>query len=81
MAMQFSPKILGLNVGNLRTVFGQSGVKFRDFFQTVRDWIFGLFLGSPRLIFKLYWMCVLFFFFFFVAGKMNNMLICAYMMY
>ena len=27
--MQFSPKILGLNVGMFGTVFGQSGSKFR----------------------------------------------------
>ena len=33
MAVQFSPKILGLNVGNLRTVFGQSEDEFRDYFR------------------------------------------------
>ena len=27
--MQFSPKILGLNVGMFRTFLGQSGTKFR----------------------------------------------------
>ena len=27
--MQFSPKILGLNVGMFGTVFGQSGTEFR----------------------------------------------------
>ena len=37
MAMQFNPKILGLNVGNFGTVFGQYGVEFWDYFQTVRD--------------------------------------------
>ena len=30
MAVRFSPKILGLNVGIFGTVFGQSGIEFSD---------------------------------------------------
>ena len=29
--MQFSPKILGLNIGIFKTVFGQSETEFSDF--------------------------------------------------
>ena len=38
MAVQFSPKILGLNVENFETVFGHSGTEFT-----------GLFFDSPEL--------------------------------
>ena len=34
MVVQFSPKILRLNVGNFRTVFKQSGTKFLDYYWT-----------------------------------------------
>ena len=34
-AMQFSPEILGLNVGIFRTVSNSSGLDFRDYFRTV----------------------------------------------
>ena len=34
MAVQFSPKILGLNVGNLRNAFGQSETEFQDYCNT-----------------------------------------------
>ena len=32
MAVQFSSKILGLNVGVFGTVFGQSGTEFLDYY-------------------------------------------------
>ena len=37
MTVQFSPKILGLNVENFRTVFGHFETGFWDCFRTVRD--------------------------------------------
>ena len=43
MAVQFSPKILGLNVRNLRNVFGQFETEFQDCFRTIRDNF-----GQPR---------------------------------
>ena len=48
-AINFSPKFLGLSVGifrNFGTIFGQSGLNFRDCFQIVRTRFSLLFFGQ-----------------------------------
>ena len=50
--MQFSHKILRLNARIFRTTSDSPGLDFWDCFQTVRNWVLGTVLDSPRLNYR-----------------------------
>ena len=54
MAVQFSPKTLGLNTGNFGTVFGQSGTEFARLFSESPGLKFRIVSDSPELKFRDY---------------------------
>ena len=72
--MQFSPKILGLNVEILGTILDSPGLDFRTVFGQFGTEFLGLFLDNPMTN---YCFCIL------LIKKMNNMLVmcklCYYM--
>ena len=70
-------------MGIFETVFGQSGLNFRDFFRTVRAEFLGLFSDSQERIFGTvfgqfetdFWTVCVLFFLYVIAKNLNNMLV------